>query len=117
MATPANGVAATYTPTTPGRVFFNSVLPEGFEFINEPVDKRLMGTIVDTLARKFEKQAVSLSLDGLKDMCFKYAMRSGVTVSIDDVRTPENKSGDSRRIRSRSRQGRAALPPRHHHRW
>jgi len=78
--TPANGVAATYTPTTPGRVFFNSVLPAGFEFVNQPVDKRLMGTVVDTLARKFPKADVSLSLDGLKDMCFKFAMRSGVTV-------------------------------------
>ena len=91
VATPANGVAATYTPTTPGRVFFNSVLPDGFEFINEPVDKRLMGVIVDTLARKFIKSEVSTSLDGLKDICFLYAMRSGVTVSIDDVRTPTNK--------------------------
>ncbi len=50
-----------------------------------------MGVIVDTLARKFIKSEVSTSLDGLKDMCFLYAMRSGVTVSIDDVRTPTNK--------------------------
>ena len=48
VETPANGVAATYTPTTPGRVFFNSVLPEGFEFVNEPVDKRLMGCLLYT---------------------------------------------------------------------
>ncbi len=89
--TPANGVAATYTPTTPGRVLFNAVLPADFAFVNERVDKRLMGTIVDDLARNFAKRDVATSLDGLKDLCFKFAMRSGVTVSVDDVQTPSNK--------------------------
>ena len=91
VATPANGVAATYHPTTVGRVLFNSVLPKAYPFVNQTVDKRLMGSLIDTLAREFPKQEVALSLDGLKDICFLYAMRSGVTVSIDDVQTPKNK--------------------------
>lgn len=89
--TPANGSAATYHPTTPGRVLFNSVLPDDFPFVNERIDKRRMGEIVDKLAREFPKQDVAKSLDGLKDLCFLWAKRSGVTVSIDDIKTPPDK--------------------------
>jgi len=89
--TPANGSAATYHPTTPGRVLFNSVLPDDFPFVNERIDKRRMGEIVDKLAREFPKQQVAKSLDGLKDLCFLWAKRSGVTVSIDDIKTPPDK--------------------------
>ncbi len=92
VETPANGVAATYNQTTVGRVFFNSVLPDEFPFINERIDKRRMGAIVDELARKYDKAVVGRSLDGIKDLCFRYASQSGVTVSIDDVKTPPEKS-------------------------
>ncbi len=59
VATPANGSAATYTPTTVGRVFFNAALPERFEFINERVTKRQMGELVDTLAEDYDKADVA----------------------------------------------------------
>ncbi len=91
IATPANGEAATYIKTTPGRVLFNSTLPETFEYVNIKVTKREMGDIVDTLARAYPKAEVSRSLDALKDLCFHWAMRSGVTVSVDDVKTPPEK--------------------------
>jgi len=91
IATPANGVAATYHPTTAGRVLFNAQLPDGFEFINERIDKKLMGNIVDTLAREFPKKSVANSLDDIKNLCFEWAKRSGVTVSISDVKVPGDK--------------------------
>ena len=93
IETPANGVAATYTKTTVGRAMFNGVLPEEFTYVNEIVDKRKMGLIVDELAADYAKNVVARSLDGIKDMCFAFASRSGLTVSIDDVRTPSEKKG------------------------
>ena len=57
--TPANGKAATYTPTTTGRVLFNEVLPEGFEYVNHVVRKGDMGAIVDVLADDYPKAVVA----------------------------------------------------------
>ncbi|MGI9603596.1 MAG: DNA-directed RNA polymerase subunit beta' [Acidimicrobiales bacterium] len=91
--TPANGVKATYHPSTVGRVLFNAQLPPEFDFMNETISKREMGTIVDELARHYPKAVVARSLDGMKDLCFRYATQSGLTVSIDDVKTPPEKQG------------------------
>ena len=92
LETPANGKAAVYTITTPGRVFFNETLPEGFEYINNAVKKKDMGAIVDELANHYPKAVVAESLDAIKALCFRYATQSGITVSIDDVRTPPEKA-------------------------
>ena len=80
-----------YRQTTPGRVFFNTALPEGFDFQNVRVDKKVMGRIVDELAHEYPKAEVAGSLDRIKDLCFRYATKSGLTISIDDVRTPGEK--------------------------
>jgi DNA-directed RNA polymerase subunit beta' len=89
--TPANGSAATYHPTTAGRVIFNQALPDDFGWINEPVDKKGMGQIVDRLARSYPKAVAAASLDEIKNRCFRFATQSGLTISIDDVRTPPEK--------------------------
>jgi DNA-directed RNA polymerase subunit beta' len=88
----ANGEAAEYEPTTVGRVFFNETLPERYQYVNEKIGKKQMGEIVDTLARGYAKQEVAISLDAIKDTCFMAAMQSGLTVSIDDVKTPVQKA-------------------------
>ena len=80
-----------YRTTTPGRIFFNTALPAGFEYINSRVDKRAMGRIVDELAHNYDKADVSGSLDRMKDLCYRYATRSGLTISIEDVKTPKAK--------------------------
>jgi DNA-directed RNA polymerase subunit beta' len=91
VATPANGSAATYHPTTAGRLLFNRALPEGFPYVNAVVRKSDMGRIVDRLAIEFPKAVASESLDAIKSLCFDYAMRSGLTISIGDVHTPHDK--------------------------
>ena len=88
---PANGSAATYHSTTPGRVFFNAELPAGYEYVNKVIAKGDMSALVDDLARHYPKADVAVSLDGIKNLCFAFAMRSGLTVSIDDIKTPPEK--------------------------
>ena len=41
--------------TTAGRLFFNETLPPEVEYVNERVDKRVMGRIVDQLANESAK--------------------------------------------------------------
>jgi DNA-directed RNA polymerase subunit beta' len=83
----------TYKETTPGRLFFNQALPDGFPEIDRIVKKRDMGEIVDLLANEYPKAVVAQSLDNIKDLCFQFAARSGLTISIEDVRTPAEKAG------------------------
>ena len=92
LIAPANGSSARYEPTTPGRVFLNSALPDGLTYVNSDVGQKEMGAIVDRLARGFRTSEVAKSLDALKDLCFEFASRSGLTISIDDVRTPKQKT-------------------------
>ncbi len=92
IRTPANGSAAVYEETTAGRLFFNNALPEEFPYINRGIRKRDMSEIVDELAANYPKAVAARSLDALKSLCFNYAMRSGLTISINDVKTPAEKA-------------------------
>ena len=91
VETPANGDAATYTPTTVGRAFFNSTLPDDFPYVNHVATKRDITTIVDRLAQQYTKEVVARSLDALKNLSFEYASQSGLTVSVDDIKVPHDK--------------------------
>ncbi|HMK99920.1 MAG TPA: hypothetical protein VK428_06995, partial [Acidimicrobiales bacterium] len=79
--------------TTPGRVFFNGALPKGFRFVNDVVGKRNtpIGGIVEEIAATEPKHVVAQSLDRIKALGFRFAAQSGLTISIDDVRTPADK--------------------------
>jgi DNA-directed RNA polymerase subunit beta' len=79
--------------TTPGRIIFNTTLPEDFPFVNDVVGKRnrTIGSIVEVLAEYYPRVAVAVSLDKIKDLCFRYGSQSGLTISINDVRTPPTK--------------------------
>jgi DNA-directed RNA polymerase subunit beta' len=79
--------------TTPGRLLFNSALPEGFRFVNQIIGKRHVpiGVIVEELALNYPKAIVAASLDRIKTLGFRYAAQSGLTISISDVKTPSDK--------------------------
>jgi DNA-directed RNA polymerase subunit beta' len=79
--------------TTPGRVLFNEALPDGFRYVNDVVGKRNtpIGSIVEELSAGYPKRVVAQSLDRIKALGFRYAAQSGLTISIDDVRTPPEK--------------------------
>ena len=78
--------------TTLGRALFNETLPVDYPYVNYEVGKKQLGTIVNDLAERYTKVEVAAALDALKDAGFHWATRSGVTVSIDDVVTPEKKA-------------------------
>jgi DNA-directed RNA polymerase subunit beta' len=77
--------------TTLGRALFNEALPADFPYVNEEVGKKKLGQIVNDLAERYPKVDVAVTLDRLKALGFKWATRSGVTVSIADVQTPPSK--------------------------
>ncbi len=91
----AGGQAPLSLVTTPGRIFFNEALPEGFRYVDDVVGKRNtpIGVIVEELAADHPKHVVAASLDRVKALGFRFAAQSGLTISIDDVRTPPEKQG------------------------
>ena len=50
-----------------------------------------MGLIVERLSDNYPKAVIASSLDAIKNLCYRYASQSGLTVSIDDVKTPASK--------------------------
>jgi DNA-directed RNA polymerase subunit beta' len=77
--------------TTLGRALFNEALPQDYPYVNLEVGKKQLGQIVNDLAELYPKVQVATTLDKLKDLGFKWATRSGVTISISDVQTPASK--------------------------
>ncbi|MGJ9413171.1 DNA-directed RNA polymerase subunit beta' [Aeromicrobium sp. CF4.19] len=77
--------------TTLGRAIFNQALPDDYAYVNFQVGKKQLGVIVNDLAERYSKVDVGVALDNLKDTGFHWATRSGVTISIEDVVTPESK--------------------------
>jgi DNA-directed RNA polymerase subunit beta' len=84
-----------YVDTTPGRLLFEERLPAGFVkkfgHIDQTLKKKEFGVIVERLSDHFTKSEIALALDGIKDLCYRYATQSGLTVSVDDVKTPKAK--------------------------
>ena len=78
--------------TTLGRALFNETLPEDYPFVNEQVDKGRLGALVNDLSERYGKGIVAQTLDGLKEMGFHWATRSGVTVAISDFHMPDSKA-------------------------
>jgi DNA-directed RNA polymerase subunit beta' len=78
--------------TTAGRLLFEETLPADypvrFGHINETIKKREMGLIVERLSEAYPKSDIANALDDMKAVCYRYASQSGLTVSIDDVKTP-----------------------------
>ena len=82
--------------TTPGRVIFNSILPDGFEekfdFFNKALtDKEINKIIIDIYKKMGASETVTF-LDKLKKLGFDYATFFAPTVSIDDIKIPESKT-------------------------
>ncbi len=77
--------------TSVGRLLFNSVLPNDFDYINEEVDRKRMSGIVDELIEKYGIENIAPIIDKIKNFGFKYATSSGITWGIDEVKIPEGK--------------------------
>lgn len=77
--------------TTTGRVLFNQIVPEEIGFINELLNKKRLVQIIASSFRKVGNLKTAEFLDRLKDIGFYYAMKGGLSVSLDDVTIPREK--------------------------
>jgi len=77
--------------TTVGRLFFNSIFPDDFPYINEEINIKRMSLLVDELIVHHGIDETPKFLDKIKDFGYKYATFSGVTWGIDNLKVPEGK--------------------------
>jgi len=88
--TPVDGNAL--INTTLGRVYFNSVLPKDFPYIQAKVRKNEMKKIISEVIERYNKAELREFLDAMKDVGFKYGAKAGLSVAMTDVKTPPSKN-------------------------
>lgn len=77
--------------TTVGRLLFNNVLPEGYGFINEQLNKKEIAKISAKILEKYGQKETTNTLNKIEKLGFEYATKSGVSVGTDDFVIDEHK--------------------------
>jgi len=78
--------------TTVGRILFNEVLPENFDFINEAVTSSVIKTIFSKTYATAEKSRVVELIDAIKTLGFYGGTISGLSFGIYDAKVLPEKS-------------------------
>jgi len=87
--------------TSVGRLFFNSVLPNDYPFMNDEIDRKKMTALVDDLIERYSIENVPKIIDRIKSFGFNFATYSGVTWGLEDIKIPENKKDIIAKAKSR----------------
>ena len=77
--------------TSPGRIIFNEVLPPELGFRNQLIDKNSLKQLVTECHRRFGDEVTAEMLDKIKELGFRYATKSGITMAVSDLRVPVDK--------------------------
>ncbi|MCL2048684.1 MAG: DNA-directed RNA polymerase subunit beta' [Defluviitaleaceae bacterium] len=87
---------------TPGRVIFNQAIPQDLGFVDRSVDRtsyevntlvnnKFLSRIVNRCINKHGSVDTSLTLDRIKDLGFRFATQSSLSVSVSDMEVPGSK--------------------------
>jgi len=88
---------------TPGRVIFNHAIPQDLGFIDRSVDmhsyevnclvnNKMLSKIVNRCINKYGSVDTSITLDNVKDLGFRFATQSALSVSVSDMEVPDSKA-------------------------
>jgi len=88
--------------TTPGRVIFNQAIPQDLGFVDRAADKfsyevnclvnnKMLSRIVNRCINKYGSVDTSVTLDNIKDLGFRFATQSALSVSVSDMEVPGTK--------------------------
>jgi len=70
--------------TTVGRLLFNEILPEDFTFQNEAMTSKKLDRVMSRIYQKYGQERTAEIADDLKDLGFRYATFSGLSIGMDD---------------------------------
>jgi DNA-directed RNA polymerase subunit beta' len=77
--------------TTVGRTIFNEVVPRELGFVNQELKKKEITALVARCYNQLGNEATVQFLDQLKNIGFRYATLSGLSIGIDDMHIPTSK--------------------------
>jgi DNA-directed RNA polymerase beta' subunit len=85
----------TFVESTAGRILFSEILPKGipFSMINKDMTKKELGKLIEHIHKRSGKRDAVVFLDNLESLGFKYATKSGVSISMSDMHIPTTKAG------------------------
>ena len=72
--------------TSVGRIIFNEVLPLGYQFLNEQMNKKKLTALVEDMCHTYGFDRTSMVLDKIKNVGFKFATISGTTWSFQEIK-------------------------------
>ena len=91
-----------YYSTTLGRLEFNAILPDKFVFDeslpeavriqNKLIDRGALNALTSNLYRLLTNDETAEVLDRIKDLGFRYATASGITIAINDIQVSPEKA-------------------------
>jgi DNA-directed RNA polymerase subunit beta' len=79
--------------TTTGRILLHEVVPDEipFEYINQVMDKKALGELIDQCYRRMGTKATVLLADHVRTLGYRNATHAGISICIDDMRIPPDK--------------------------
>jgi DNA-directed RNA polymerase subunit beta' len=86
------GPANKWVRTTLGRVIFNSIIPDELGYLNKTFGKKELGDLVFDCFTGVGLLMTTQFLDNLKNFGFRYATMGGVSVGIEDLEIPGEKT-------------------------
>ena len=78
--------------TTPGRVRFNEMLPNGMDFYNQAMRSGDLAGVISDCYQRLGRRATIHLLDDMMQMGFRESTRSGLSFATDDLVTPDSKA-------------------------
>ena len=80
--------------TTVGRAILSELLPKGlsFDLINKTLDKKNVSTLIDACYRDVGLKDTVILADQLMYTGYHYATRSGISIGVNDMIIPDEKS-------------------------
>ncbi len=70
--------------TTFGRLLFNEIFPEDFQFQNEAMTSKKLDAVMGATYQKYGQDETARIADDLKDLGFRYATFSGLSIGMED---------------------------------
>ena len=77
--------------TTIGRIIFNKVLPEKYDFINEPMDKKRVTSLLTKVLNEEPNEVAVKLIDDIKNIGLKYGTICGQSVALADIEMPQDR--------------------------
>ena len=77
--------------TTVGRLIFNETMPESVDYQNKLMDRGALKDLTADLYRALDPEETAAALDRIKQLGFRYATTSGITIAINDIQVSARK--------------------------